>query len=201
MSESPRKPRRGRPKTVDRERAIELAMESYWRDGLFACSLSELCRRIGLSKPALYREFDSEDGLMEAALLHYRERFVLPLLSLAADDQPFDRLLEQLVVATTTDRGTPAGCLFTAMRLARARLGPDTAACLVEIIEERRAVFEDRYRRALSRGEADPSYSHEFAGRYLDAQLTTVLVQMALGEPQDEVREQAQLALRALLPD
>ncbi|MEM7052628.1 MAG: TetR/AcrR family transcriptional regulator [Acidobacteriota bacterium] len=194
------KRRRGRPKTVNRERAIELAMESYWRDGLFAVSLNQLCRRASISKPALYREFGGEDGLMEAALLEYRQRFVLPLLAVVAADLPFEQTLDQLVLVTTVDRDTPAGCLFTAMRLSQARLGPATAARVSTIVEERRAAFEDGYRRALARGEADPDRSPEFAARYLDTQLTTILVQMASGEEPDLVRPQARLALRALLP-
>ena len=108
--------------------------------------------------------------------------------------------LERLVVAMTSDYGMPPGCLFTAMRLSRARLGEATAARVSMIIDQRREAFKVRVERALELGEVDSKFSAEFAARYLDAQLTTVLVQMATGEPAEEVRAQALVALRALLP-
>ncbi|MFT5586648.1 MAG: hypothetical protein ACI9VR_004247, partial [Cognaticolwellia sp.] len=45
MSTDQDKPRRGRPSTFDRHRAVELAMENYWREGVHALSLNEMCRR------------------------------------------------------------------------------------------------------------------------------------------------------------
>lgn len=199
MKNGPDKRGRGRPKTIDRERAIEAAMANYWREGLYALSLNELCRRTGVSKPALYREFGSEDGLMEAALSRYRQLVVCPLLELLASDAPFPATLDRLVTVLTEERGLPAGCLFTEMRVARRRPGAGTWALVQSIVKERRAAFEHRYKRALESKEANPELSASFAARYLDAQLTTVLVHMAVGEPTEQVRSQAQLALRVLL--
>ncbi len=199
MKDGPDKRGRGRPKTIDRERAIEAAMASYWREGLYALSLNELCRRTGVSKPALYREFGSEDGLMEAALARYRLLVVCPLLELLASDAPFSATLDRLVTVMTEERGLPAGCLFTEMRVARRRPGTETWALVQSIVQERRAAFERRYTRALVSKEANPELSASFAARYLDAQLTSLLVHMAVGEPTEQVRSQAQLALSVLL--
>ena len=199
MSEGQDKRRRGRPKTIDRAHAIEVAMDNYWREGLYAFSLNELCRRAGVSKPALYREFGSEDGLMEAALQRYREVAIQPLLGLVALEQPFAQTLDRIVTVTTEDRGLPAGCLFTEMRVARRRPGSGTWALVQSLVKQRRDAFEARYRRALACGEANPELSPSFAARYLDAQLTTILVHMAVGEPADQVRAQAEVALGVLL--
>ncbi|MFT5681118.1 MAG: AcrR family transcriptional regulator [Myxococcota bacterium] len=198
MKDAPHKRRPGRPKTVDRQLAIELAMVNYWREGVHSLSLNEVCRRAHISKPALYREFGGEDGLMEAALVHYRERVVTPVLEALAIELPFAELVEQLVVGMTSDRGTPAGCLFTKMRLARSRLGPATEARVRSMEEHRWEVFEAWYRQALGRGEADASISPELAARYIDTQLATILMQLGAGEPPELVREQARLALRVL---
>ena len=71
MSTSPHKPARGRPKTFDRDRTLDVAMESYWREGPGGISLNEVCRRAQVSKPGLYREFGNEDGLLDAVLTRW----------------------------------------------------------------------------------------------------------------------------------
>lgn len=189
---------RGRPKTVDRQRAVDAAMAIYWQEGLFAMSLNALCRRIGISKPALYREFGDEDGLMEAALDAYRARVVVPLLHLMAADLPYAATLDAVVAGATDDQSRPAGCVFTRMRLARARLGPRTAARVEAIEQERRTAFERRHRRALAAGQADPDIDPTLAAGYLDSQLTSLLVHMAAGEPPATLRDQGRLAFGVL---
>ncbi|EDM81834.1 transcriptional regulator, TetR family protein [Plesiocystis pacifica SIR-1] len=184
---------------MERQQVIAQATANYWREGLHALSLNELCRRVGTSKPALYREFGGEDGLMLAALEHYRGLAVVPLLAIIASDEPFAVVLERAVAVMTSDHGTPPGCLFTKMRLSKGRLGPQTLGRLEGIEAERIAAFEAWYRRALERGEADASVAPELAAAYLDKQFTMALVSMALGESVEQIRAQGRLAMRALV--
>ena len=190
---------RGRPSTVDRQRAIQAAMESYWRRGISDLSLNEVCRIAGLSKPALYRAFGGEDGLHAAVLAQYREQVVQPMLKALEADAPFARVLDAAIVALTSDRGTPAGCLFTKMRLAGERLGPATAELVRDLEAEHRRAYEAWFRRAVAAGEANADLSPKLAARYLDTQLAAVLVQMGLGVSSRRIRAQARLAVRPLL--
>lgn len=200
MAQTPQKKTCGRPKTLDRQHTIKLAMESYWRDGLNALSVNEICRRTKISKPGLYREFGGEDGLMEAVLDHYRELVVGPLLSMISADRPFAEVLNELVFWMTQDHGTPAGCLFVKMRSSPSRLGPATSARVEAVRDEMRVAYKAWYQRALDRNEVNAKIPPDFAAYYLDTQLTTVLVQVAAGEPPGIVRAQAQLAFAGLLP-
>jgi AcrR family transcriptional regulator len=200
MAQTPQKKTCGRPKTLDRQHTIKLAMESYWRDGLNALSVNEICRRTKISKPGLYREFGGEDGLMEAVLDHYRELVVGPLLSMISADRPFAEVLNELVFWMTQDHGTPAGCLFVKMRSSPSRLGPATSARVEAVRDEMRLAYKAWYQRALDRNEVNAKIPPDFAAYYLDTQLTTVLVQVAAGEPPGLVRAQAQLAFAGLLP-
>lgn len=188
----------GRPKSVDRQATIALAMDNYWREGVRTLSLNELCRRSRISKPALYREFGDEDGLMQAVLTHYRALVLTPVLDALAMELRFPELMDTLIVGMTTERGTPAGCLFTEMRLARSRLGPRTVASLATMETERRQAFRDWFQQGLQRDEVDATLSAESAARYIDTQFTTVLLQLGMGEPPEQVREQARLALGVL---
>ena len=190
---------RGRPKTLDRERTVETAMMCYWREGVYDLGLNEICRRTGISKPMLYREFGGEDGLMVAVLDQYRQETALPILALLATDRPFAEVLAEVVHAYTSDRVTPAGCLFTKMRSSPARLGPMTRARGAVLRDELHEAYAAWYERAQSRNEVNATVPAELAAHYLDTQLTTMLVQMAAGQAPDLVRAQAQLAFASLL--
>ena len=56
---------RGRPRTLQRDHVINVAMESYWVSGPSNVSVNDICKRANVSKPGLYREFGNEDGLQK----------------------------------------------------------------------------------------------------------------------------------------
>jgi AcrR family transcriptional regulator len=192
---------RGRPRTLDRARAVEVAMECYWRDGVHALGLNEICRRTGIAKPVLYREFGGEDGLMAEALDKYWQEVGPAIVDLMSADRPFREVLERLVRWFTEDRGKPVGCLFVKMRSAPSRLGPATAKRVESMRDELRSAYEAWYDKGKSRGEVNPAIASTLAAGFLDTQFTTVLLQVTLGESPDVIQAQAALGFHVLLPD
>ncbi len=71
MSNADSGARPGRPITRNREHVLETAMNAYWHDDRSAVSVNTICVLTGVSKPSLYREFGSEDGLRAAVLERY----------------------------------------------------------------------------------------------------------------------------------
>ncbi|GAB5535534.1 MAG: TetR/AcrR family transcriptional regulator [Rubricoccaceae bacterium] len=198
MSESP-KPR-GRPRTLDRQRTIQVAMESYWREGLHALSLNEVCRRTGVSKPGLYREFGGEDGLMDAALTHYATTVLEPVLAMLSEDRPFQDTLDSLVDFATreADPERPAGCLFAKMRGVRWRLGPATSDHVDELRKGAVEAYSAWLDRSVRQGQIELSVPVEVAATYVDAQLTMLATQAAAGEDRERGRAHATLAFASL---
>ncbi len=135
--------------------------------------------------------------MMTAALAHYEEQVVRPVLAATEMDLPFREVVELLVVGMTTAPG-PAGCLFTQMRLGRAHLGEATLERVRSMERHRRRVFEAWFRRGIERDEVDPSISPVLAGQYIDGQMAMALAQLGVGEPAQEVAQQLRLAFRAL---
>ncbi len=199
MTETTQPKTRGRPKSLDRQRTIELAMESYWREGLEACSVNEICRLTQISKPGLYREFGGEDGLMEAVLSHYRERMVVPLLAMLSADRPFAETLRELIDWMTQTHETPSGCLFIKMRSTPKRLGLTTTRLIKAIRSEMQSAYKAWYQRGLERHEVKTAIDPDLAAYFIETQLVTVLNLMAAGEPPEQVRAQALLAFAGLL--
>lgn len=198
MSESLKRGR-GRPRTVDRDQAVQIAMRSWWSEGAEALSINEISRRTGLSKSSLYREFGGEDGLMAAALATYRAKLVVPLLAIFDRPLPPAKTLALVAHATTADHGLPAGCFFTQLRLAPGAVGASTAAAVDEIAQERLGRFEAWFTSISAPGVTAVGLGANEAARYLDAQITLVLVRMASGDPVEDVRADALRAFSALL--
>ena len=113
---------------------------------------------------------------------------------------PFSTVLDAAIVGLSSDRGTPAGCLLTKMRLRVEHLGPETAAQVRTLEGLQRDAYQDWYARAVAKREANADLDPAFAARYIDTQFSTILVQMAIGTRAEEIREQARLAVQPLLP-
>ena len=95
--------KRGRPKTLDREHVLQTALMQYWDVSPTDVSIGEICKMTGASKPGIYREFGSDDGLKCAALESYRILALLPLFDILKQDQSFAAAKAALVAFTTQD--------------------------------------------------------------------------------------------------
>ena len=165
--------KRGRPKTLDREHVLQTALMQYWDVSPTDVSIGEICKLTGASKPGIYREFGSDDGLKCAALESYRSLALLPLFDLLKRDQSFAAAKAALVAFTTQDRealGVPSGCLFDAMRAQRDSLGSATG----ERVDQLRGEVLDAYmvwiETAKSKRECSAQIPTDAAALYFDAQ-------------------------------
>jgi AcrR family transcriptional regulator len=124
---------RGRPKLLNRERVLSIAMEQYWRHGPTQVSINDICDLSGSSKPSVYREFGSDDRLKAAALLAYKAIAIDPLLARLNGMQPIAKTLNSIIDFIMQDRqlqNVPDGCLFALMKAQRHCFGPETQQCL-----------------------------------------------------------------------
>lgn len=63
---------RGRPKTFDRETALEAAMLLFWDRGFEQTSVDELATAMGICTSSLYSSFGDKEALFLAAVDHYQ---------------------------------------------------------------------------------------------------------------------------------
>ena len=134
---------RGRPKALDRDQVLDCAVMQYWSNGPADVSINDICKKLGASKPGIYREFGNDDGLKAAAFLAYEALAVEPFLELFKPAQPLPKTLKDIVTFLMQDRekmGIPKGCLFVTMRAQRERLGPET----IEVLDKSREQFLTR---------------------------------------------------------
>lgn len=199
MNEKKHLKKRGRPKTFNRQRTVELAMMKYWQDGFDALSLNEMCTYTEVSKPGLYREFGGEDGFMATVLQHYHDHVMKSYFAMLNEDRPFKETLNRLIEGITTSHDTPQGCLFVKMRTSSKRFGPLTSKSVVKIKETVRFTYKTWYLRALERKEVQTNIDIELAAYFIDIQMMTLLNLIASGEPIELIKNQTRLAFESLL--
>src|SRR5262252_2095208 len=64
---------RGRPRAFDRDRALDQALQVFWRKGYEGASLSDLTRAMGINRPSLYAAFGNKKSLFRQVLDRYIE--------------------------------------------------------------------------------------------------------------------------------
>ncbi len=193
-------PTRGRPKTLERDHVLKTALMCYWATSPDV-AISKICAKAGASKPGLYREFGSDDGLKEAVLSVYGEIVSTRRSEILASEQPFSEVLEALITYTIQDRralGLPDGCLLFAMRARRDEFGPLTR----KKIDQLRLDSLEKYRqwidRAKANGEFRADMSTETAALYLDAQAGNAMRLQKEGISNEVIGEILRTAFSAL---
>ena len=58
----------GRPREFDVERALDRALDVFWRNGYEGASIADLTAAMGINPPSLYAAFGNKEGLFLAAL-------------------------------------------------------------------------------------------------------------------------------------
>lgn len=197
MCETKSKLPRGRPRTTSPEAVLQVASEAYWREGP-GVSVNAICQRAGVTKPSLYREFGSEDGLTLASLEHYAGMVQTQMEGLLSSKLGFAAKLEALIDFISEDSRYEHGCLFVKMRAARLDLGPKTRAKVAEIDAAMLETYKSFFRSSRRNGDWLGRMAPSFAAQYLHAQIGLAASQRALGVKSTAVKLCLQYALSVL---
>ncbi|MDB9752581.1 TetR/AcrR family transcriptional regulator [Oceanospirillaceae bacterium] len=193
---------RGRPRTLNRDHVLDVAMQAYWHDGVDNVSVNEICKKANVAKPGLYREFTNEDGLMKAALQSYQKKILAPLFEALKADAPFRETLGYIVASITMenhDEQAPKGCLMAKMRQSRSYMGAGTQAEISHIHEQVLDALHDWVLRSKTKGEFTADLPPKLAATYVDAQMHCAMLQLAQGEENKTVKEVLTLSFSVLL--
>lgn len=98
------------------DRIRETAFDLFYREGIRAVGVEEIVSQAGVTKPSLYRAFESKDELIAAYLRDYNQRFFQRFEAPAADhpNDPKAQLLAYVDrLATRASRDGYRGCGLT----------------------------------------------------------------------------------------
>ena len=184
--------------TRNREHVLATAMDAYWHDDRAAVSVNAICSLAGVSKPSLYRDFGSEDGLTAAVLDHYAQTVLGSVEALLSSPASYATKLDALIGFASEDPSMEAGCLFVKMRATRSRFGPQTQAKIAAIESNALEHYMRFFQQAASGCERRIGVSAELAAVYLHEQFGLAFTQRAAGKRPDEVRALLVLAMSVL---
>jgi len=195
MSDAEKGPTRGRPRTMNAGKVLDVAMKAYWQSDPADVSVNAICQMAGISKPSLYREFGSEDGRSRAVLDRYADQVLSEMFAILQAGKGLRQTLEALVDFASDDPRMETGCLFYKMRAGKHRLGPDTRARVEEIDSAALAAYAAFLQSARDRGELAEGLSVEAGAKYLGEQIALAITQRASREDPARIREMLTLAL------
>ena len=194
-------PTRGRPKLLDREKILQTALIEYWAKGPTNVSIGEICKQTGASKPSVYREFGSDDGLKSSVFEAYRSLAIQPLINIIVKDQPAAETIDAMIGFMTQDRtalGIPDGCLFVMMRAQSEHLGPSTCDKLNKVRHDLLAAYSAWIERAKLHGEFI-DIPTDIAALLLDMHHAGAMRMQREGIPREMIETVLKVALGALM--
>lgn len=160
---------RGRPRSFDRDRALERVMDVFWEKGYDHAQIVDLTAALGVTPPSFYAAFGSKEAAFREAVDVYIDRVAgMPMRSLDAARTARDGLRAMLEgsIGIALSR-EPGGCLLILGVVGRQ---PSNAAAHDRLLDARRetvALIERRLERAVREGDLpDGVDAAQLAGFY-----------------------------------
>ena len=170
---------RGRPRSFDRERALERAMRLFWLQGYEATSVSDLTRAMGINPPSLYAAFGDKERLYLEAIGRYQRRRVESMARWFEEEPTAQAAVRRLLTEAACEParpGAPRGSMlvFSAMQYASEALQAKLAerrASMRALLKRRidRGVRESELPRGTDSGSLTDFYSAVFQGMSIQA--------------------------------
>jgi AcrR family transcriptional regulator len=191
---------RGRPRSFDRDAALEIAMRLFWQHGYEATSLAQLTAAIGISAPSLYAAFGDKEALFLQTVARYQALGGDQSQALWGDAktarEAVARTLSESAIRLT-DPKHPRGCMvvLSAMSVSEeaARVQAELGKC--------RATWEKEMKQRIERGIAEGDVPRTANPAALASFYMAVLQGMSLhakdGASRERLREIGDAALLA----
>lgn len=148
----PPKPR-GRPRSFDREAALDAAMQVFWEKGFEGASINDLTAAMGVNPPSLYAAFGDKESLFLATIEHYassRSDQVCP------DHPTAKKAIEAYLrfkVDILTGSGHPRGCMLMVAFFTAANASPKLQQVLAMKRAQAREYLKERIKRGIREGD------------------------------------------------
>ncbi|HYF62996.1 MAG TPA: TetR/AcrR family transcriptional regulator [Herpetosiphonaceae bacterium] len=189
---------RGRPRTFDRETALDAAVDMFWRHGYEGTSIADLTAAMGVTPPTLYAAFGSKEDLYRLALARYLERSERGRGGVSGGSAY--ALIENYLRAAAdrfTDPGRPRGCMVSTASLycAAENEAARSAAAAMRAVGFAAAVAACE--RAKSTGELPPATDAVALARFYSAIAQGMSVQAVDGATAADLHALVDLALAA----
>jgi len=188
---------RGRPRSFDRETALEKAILAFWEHGYEATSVSDLTEVMGIGAPSLYAAFGDKRSLFEEVVTAYDARYGSFCDRALAEERTARAAVERLLreaAAQYTEPGRPHGCLV--LHAATNCTTPEVEDSLRERRNATIAAIESRMGADVAAGELPADTAAAALARHTGAMLQGMSQQARDGATKEQLGALAELAMR-----
>jgi AcrR family transcriptional regulator len=190
---------RGRPRAFDTDKALDRALDLFWRKGYEGTSIADLTEAMGINPPSLYAAFGGKEALFRQALDRYEAKHACvwnEALSAPTGYEAVKKLLEG-TADSLGDKHNPKGCLIVQAALS----GGDECDPVRQELAARRnksvAMIRERLARAKREGDLPKDADPASLARYVATVIHGMAVQAVSGVSRPELRRIAATALQA----
>ncbi|WP_405679356.1 TetR/AcrR family transcriptional regulator [Streptomyces sp. NBC_01511] len=190
--------RRGRPRSFDRDAALDRATMAFWEHGYETTSIADLTDAMGIGAPSLYAAFGDKKALFAEVVESYAVRYGSFGARALAEEPTARAGLARLLSETAaefTDPSHPRGCLMICAAANCAT--PEVDEALRERRNANIASFESRLRADMAVGELPPDTDPAALARFVGAVIQGMSQQARDGATAAELRNVAETAMRA----
>lgn len=149
-------PRKGRPRTFDRDIALARAMNVFWLRGYEPASIAELCAAMEINPPSLYSAFGNKAQLFLEAARHYKKLYWKPAWERLASNPDIYAGMAGFfreAAGIVTSQDAPCGCLIILAATNVSAEGQTVNDALRHLRQESLDCFLARIRRAIADGQ------------------------------------------------
>ena len=187
---------RGRPRAYDAEKALALALDTFWQNGYSATTLDELGVAMGMNRPSLYGAFGDKRALYLATLERYVAVSRAAMDEALSGDTPLKEALMHVYDLALglyfRAGGGPKGCFLIGTAAVEAVNDEAVREILNKGLRSFDRSFEARLVRAQSSGELDPNADAAVLARILSALMHTMAVRSRAGDKRAALRATAE---------
>lgn len=192
--------RTGRPRSFDREQALESAIAVFWAHGYDATSIALLTEKLGIGAPSLYAAFGDKRTLFFEAVDRYLRTYGAFTQQALAEEpvgrDAVERLLREAAAAyTRPDR--PPGCLLITAATNCSPQSADVAAHLRELRGVGARALEKKIAAAARAGEIPVRTDARALASFYGAVIQGMSAQARDGAARTDLEHIGAAALRA----
>ncbi|WP_135453332.1 TetR/AcrR family transcriptional regulator [Mycobacterium sp. DL99] len=190
---------RGRPRSFDRDAALDKAILLFWERGYEATSTRDLSSALGVGIPSIYAAFGDKQCLFNEAVQVYDERYG-GFINAALSEEPtareaFVRILRE-APARYTRRGLPHGCLIVSGD--DGTVDPEVRAALQRIRRHKTGELADKVGADIATGDVPADTDAQALAQYVMSTLSGIAQAARDRVPRATLDRVAAIAVRAL---
>ncbi|MBN9217265.1 MAG: TetR/AcrR family transcriptional regulator [Mesorhizobium sp.] len=192
---------KGRPRTFDRDAALNRALNVFWQRGYEPATIADLCAAMEINPPSLYAAFGNKAQLFMEAVHHYERVYWDAIWDRMEQGSDVKLALSGFfheAAGILTSQDVPCGCLVILAATNVSAEGREVNEALRAMRQEGRNCFLTRLQRAVSDGQFSTATDVDSLASTLNAMLEGMSLLARDGGSREELDRIATTAMMML---